>query len=370
MKLIINLSGNLVGGGLQVALSFLSESRSFCNNEYHVLLGQSAADQIFKTEFSDNYFFYNIPKLNFYQYSSYLKKVEAGIIPDVVFTVFGPSYWRPKAPHVMGYAIPYYIYPNSPFWHMISIQEKIIISLKKMIHLRYFKKDADVLLCETDDAKDRLKTLLKNKQISTVSNTCGAHFLNTDNSHFINILPCRRAKEFRYLTLSKLYSHKNIDKIRLIVDSLIEKGIVNIVFVLTITKEEYSKLFGDGYRAYISTVGPISANECPSLYLECDAMFLPTTMECFSASYPEAMAMKKPIITSDLGFARDICRDAALFVNPMDIADMVEKIISLSVDENIQQELIAKGEDRLKSFPTASQRAVMYLDICNKAIIN
>lgn len=35
---------------------------------------------------------------------------------------------------------------------------------------------------------------------------------------------------------------------------------------------------------------------------------MPTVLEVFSATYPEAMAL--PIVTSDLDFARDICDNA------------------------------------------------------------
>ena len=34
------------------------------------------------------------------------------IKPDVVFSVFGPTYWRPKCNHVMGFAIPHIIYDD------------------------------------------------------------------------------------------------------------------------------------------------------------------------------------------------------------------------------------------------------------------
>lgn len=38
------------------------------------------------------------------------------------------------------------------------------------------------------------------------------------------------------------------------------------------------------------------------------------------------MKMEKPIITSDLGFARSICQDAALYFKPRDARSAVEQI--------------------------------------------
>ena len=69
---------------------------------------------------------------------------------------------------------------------------------------------------------------------------------------------------------------------------------------------------------------------CPKLYNQADAMFLPTLLETFSASYPEAMKMERPILTSDLDFAKDICGDAALYFNPLDSYDIANKIKTIN----------------------------------------
>ena len=79
----------------------------------------------------------------------------------------------------------------------------------------------------------------------------------------------------------------------------------------------------------IINVGPIRIEEAPSLYKECDAMFLPTLLECFSASYVESMKMEKPILTSDMGFAWTVCNNAAIYFDPMDANDIAAKIIEL-----------------------------------------
>ena len=57
-----------------------------------------------------------------------------------------------------------------------------------------------------------------------------------------------------------------------------------------------------GYTAatlpdWLLAVGGVDIRECPSLYEQCDFMFLPTLLECFSASYAEAMKMRRPILT-------------------------------------------------------------------------
>ncbi len=56
--------------------------------------------------------------------------------------------------------------------------------------------------------------------------------------------------------------------------------------------------------------GPVPVTDGPQLYQTCDFLLLPTILETFSGTYPEAMAMGLPIITTDLDFAHEICQDA------------------------------------------------------------
>lgn len=114
----------------------------------------------------------------------------------------------------------------------------------------------------------------------------------------------------------------------------------------------------------IFNAGPIPINECPSLYDECDFMFLPTLLECFSASYAEAMVMKKPILTSDLSFARTVCHDAAIYFNPMDPDEIADRIVSLADNPEKQRNIIREGERIALTFNTPYERADKFLKIC------
>jgi glycosyltransferase involved in cell wall biosynthesis len=97
-------------------------------------------------------------------------------------------------------------------------------------------------------------------------------------------------------------------------------------------------------------------------------MFLPTLLECFSASYAEAMAMKTPILTSDMGFAHTVCQDAALFFNPLNPNEIADKIISLADSPELQKELVKHGTERLQDFGTSEDRARQILEICRETV--
>ena len=122
--------------------------------------------------------------------------------------------------------------------------------------------------------------------------------------------------------------------------------------------------FNTKSRSMIYNVGRLSPLNAPHLYEEVDYMFLPTLLECFSASYVEAMAMKVPILTSDLSFARTVCGDAALYFDPLDPVSIAKKIEGLIRSKAMRQELISAGQVRVTQFNNAQQRALAYLAKC------
>ena len=174
--------------------------------------------------------------------------------------------------------------------------------------------------------------------------------------------------EFRLLTLSAYYIHKNIEIIKPVLALLSERLKEDIRFVLTLPDDTYELLFTKEEQKCIYNVGSVPMSECASLYEECDAMFLPTLLECFSASYPEAMAMGKPILTSDLGFARTVCADAALYFDPIDPSDISQKITRISQDAMLKSKLIGLGASRLQVFGSPQSRAKSYIEICKDLI--
>jgi hypothetical protein len=366
MILILNLSNNLGGGGLQVALSVLEECKKINGHFYHVFLGESAERQVYIHTFPDNFMFYKIPYIKIWQLYKYLRPLEKKIKPDYVFTVFGPSYWKPRAYHVMGFARVYDIYRDFEFIKNKPILFKIKLFIKGILRAYLFKYYADHLVVETEDARQRLVKRLHISAISVVSNTCSSVYYNYMN--FPDKLPKRKNKEIRLITISAYYPHKNLESIPKVLAELEKKDIIAINFVLTIKNDDYVRIIPEHWRNRIYNIGPVSVAECPSLYQECDILYLPTLLEIFSVSYIEAMVMGKPILTSGLSFARDICGDAALYFDPFNTHDIIETIEKVAFDKNVYQEYVNKGKERCKLFPTAAQRAEQYLKICEKLV--
>ena len=248
MRILINTASTFKGGGIQVAKSFIEECINFSGHQYYVVLGESLAKMIDVKKFPENFSFFKAPfrpatvvfKLRSHNY--FFKDIEKKWKPDIVFTTSGPSYWRPKAPHLMGYNLPHYIYPESPYFGIIPLKRKLWWTGMK-IYARYvFKRDADALVVQTNDVNDRLKKFLNRSEVYTVYNTINAHYLKY--TKVPDKLPVKKPNEFRLLTLSAWYPHKNLSIIPKVSKELKHRG-YDIKFVVTLPKADFNKLTGD-----------------------------------------------------------------------------------------------------------------------------
>ena len=376
MKLLINASTLSATGATQVAVSFINECKGIPEHSYYVLMSKKVSNQVETKQFPTNFTFVEIPSHPRLIFKGYLvrKKIrifEREIKPDCVFSVFGPSFWTPRSPHLMGYAYPHYVYPDSPLFKIIGLKDWIRINIYKLIHFFFLKRNGSYYVCETEDVSKRLiKYFGVNKErVFTVSNTYNHHFNSFEPSHDLLLRP-REKNEFRFLSLCSLALHKNLEVLNQVIP-IIQKKITNhkVYFILTVDEILFKSKFSEVARSSIINLGRIDISLCPQLYYECDSLFLPTLLECFSANYPEAMKMRKPILTSDLSFSTAICGPAALYFNPLDPDDIVENIEKILNDEVCRINLVENGLKRLSIFNTPQGRAQSYLNIC-KSIIN
>lgn len=365
MKIVINSAHQRFGGAVQVALSFINECRKFPENDYYIWVGSGVGKSLITDDFPSNFSFYffdfgiiDYKKIKNIQNT--LSQFESSIQPDVIISTSGPSYYHSIAPQIIGFNLPLYIYPESPYLNQLSFIVKFKLHLKKIMHNYYFKRDAIAYVVQTDDVNTRVRKALNTNNVYTVSNTYNNYFLSTHG--FPNRLPEKPLNEIRLLTLTSYYTHKNLEIIPLVAKELERRGISNVKFVLTLKETDFKKNIE--VHPYIENVCSLKPEECPSLYRECDIMFLPTLAECFSASYPEAMVMGKPIVTTDLGFARSICGEAALYYQAKNYSAAADCIVNLIEDENLWRSMTEKGKKQLEKFDTAEVRAKKYIDLC------
>lgn len=365
MKILIDNSNLYAGGGIQVATSFLYDLITIKDdNQYHVIQSVNSAKQVNKLDFDKRFKFYDFTEADKAIISRIkkLRGIEEQINPNVIFTVFGPSYYKSKSPKVVGFAIPHIIYSNSPFFNKISFLERYKIKVTSYLKNIFFKNNSDALIFESEDAMEIYLSKIKKPVTSyVVSNTLNSIFNNANLWKDITI----DKASFNILYLTANYPHKNLDIIPDIIDYLIlNDKLYNFKFNLSVNKEEL--MFDDRYDKYINYLGTVDIMNVPSLYKEMDVLLMPSLLEIFSTSYLEAMYMQIPIISSDMSFARDICADSALFADPLNAADYADKILLLYTNKELYKNLVQKGAENLKRFGTSMDRTKKYLEILKK----
>lgn len=354
MRIMINVSNNLGGGSLQVALSVVKEVSTRTDNEYFFICN-SAIFNYFNAEFKDNKNFVCISKKSYFQKTKELKRIENKLKPDVVFTVFGPAYWRPKAPHLIGFANPYYLNINGPITSVFSKTELLKIKIKKLLHIFFMNRDADAIVTETESVTDGYLKLFKRVRYGFTAS-------NTYNQFFNEFTLKEEHEGFNVLTVCKYYKHKNLEILNKVSDILERRNITDIHFILTIDDYHYNEIFKN--NKLVQNKGYVEPKQCVELYKTADVMFLPTLAECFSANYPEAMKTKTCIVTSDLPFARSVCKDSACYINPFDANQIADTLCKLKVNRKLYDQYIEKGVEVLSQLPTSKERCDKYIEYC------
>lgn len=179
----------------------------------------------------------------------------------------------------MGYNLPHYFYGDSSFFTQLSFFRRLKWALKGKVLKYFFKRDADAFVVQTDDVNRRLREWLPTDKVHTVSNTLSEPYEFPTNVS--PKLPEKKTDEYRFLILSACYPHKSLAINPKVVDELPASLRHRVRFVLTLPEEIFQSSFSQYNRGSIINVGPVKPEEGPALYMECDALFLPTLLECF-----------------------------------------------------------------------------------------
>lgn len=377
MKLLINTSNLYVGGGVQVAVSFIKELLYLKDqNKYMILLSPVIKKQLERLLFTENFKFKLVDKspsslLSRKRIVKYLNSIEEEYNPDLVFSVFGPSYWRPKNKHIIGFADGWVYNQDSVAYEKLSFFKRLKMRMIVQYKIFYLKYTADYFVLETQDAAQKLTNIL-NKPMDkfyVVGNTFSnifndIEYLNKENKSYLSLK--KKDDDFFFIYIAHNHPAKNISVLNKVIPLLKNSS---IKFVLTIDSKSYDSIFIDEeVKKQVINLGPINLTSCPSVYSQCNALFAPTLLETFSAAYPEAMKMGIPILTSNFSFATDICKDAALYFNPLDPKDISKNIKELVSNTKLQKDLILKGKKRVVKFETATSRAVSYIKLCENIV--
>lgn len=353
MNILINATNLKNGGGLQVAQSVCCETRRFMQHRFLLVLSSYINDEGLL----------DIPNATVIRYdikndwrtlilgrNQFLDDLVENEHIDAVLTIFGPSRWKPRVPHLCGFARAQLLLTDSPYYKRLTLKE--IITYR--IWTWGFRRSSDTFYTENSYISEMLPKLIKGIKVYTVSNCYHQVFDQPERWRHDVILP--PFDGITLLTISSTAAHKNLG-IMVPIAEYLEQTHTDFRFRFVLTCKEAPFDIPMCLNHHFVFVGKVDVAECPHLYQQADIMFMPTLMECFSATYPEAMRMEVPIVTTDLEFARGLCGDAACYYSAIDAKAAAEAIYKVATDKRYAQNLVENGKKQLLSFDNYEQRA-------------
>lgn len=179
-------------------------------------------------------------------------------------------------------------------------------------------------------------------------------------------------ENIKLLFLSKGYPHKNHAILPAVAHELRRLGLAGQVRIYTTLdpagEADLASQTVQDHDDVITNLGTLSAPEVAGAFKAASALLLPTLIESYGLIYLEAMSFGLPILTSDRDFAREMCRDQALYFDPnsaVSIVAAIQKLLAEPKDRTIQKKRTA-GDGR---FPADwKQVAYEFMQVMEQAM--
>lgn len=303
-----------------------------------------------------------------------LKRICEKFQADVLFTMCNNGPVKIKTcRHVIMIRRSQLVYPLEKFG------EYCIKKSSKYRILRWYLKQslryADALICQTNTIEKLILDAYDVKcPVYVVGKTISQN-IRTDKSREN---ACSRQLEiikncsskFKLLYLTKYYPHKNIERACEAMAQIRRSG-VDVTLFLTLNKAESAeckslleKIDKEGFSNAVINIGSVDLADIESVYQNCDAVLMPSLLESYSATYLEAMAFGKPLLASDREFAREICGNAALYFDPLNIDSIAYAIQNITANQELREKLMQKGQEQFLQFNSSWEDIAMkYINI-------
>lgn len=374
IKLLIDASITSVGGGVQVALSFIENMANDPEFEVVCVVNPQIDQQLSaltKSKFK-HYYVENTVSMPFKFLQGFkISKIEKKHQPDFVFVVFGPAYWKPQAPTLQGFALGKMLYQKEL---KVSFFEKLL----NFVKAKLFLMSDSYLVVEAELVKQKLSSFLNYdpSKIFVIGNSFSPSFL--DFLVKSNKSEVCESEYFRLLVPCSYYPHKNLERVIGSLVFLKEKNselLSKLKLLFTIPKDSaawlqlYNLAKSKEVELYIDSSGFVPNSKFAGLYVNSHAVICASLVESSTAVFPEAFLSKRPLLVSNRDFATELCGDAALYFDPLDEKSIADAIFEIVTNEPLRDELVKRGTKVLHAnYPSAVSKWEMQRKLINELV--
>jgi len=361
LRVLVNCTSCVVGGGVRVSASFVAQCiNSPSSDEFFFLL----SPQVFSlvkpllciSRFKYSVFTKRPSNLFLWPYLQFrCSQLEKAFSPDIVYTIFGPSYLRFKAPHLCGFADPWVTHPSLLAYSKLPFIVFLLTFLRSFYKRLHLSSDMYYLV-ESLVCKDGLieRCGVKPSLVYVLSNSYNTP-LTPQHQLFAHLsLP---SSSSLVITLAHPYLHKNLLEVCHVAKEVNYSSPSPVIFLVTIPfnspfLKRFDRLAGSlGASKYIRNLGRLTPAESYSYLRSSDISYLPTLLESFSSVYVDSMSASVPIVTPSLNFAKDTCGNAAYFYTPDSPSAAAKAILDILNDSDLRERLINFGQEKLSEYP-------------------
>jgi glycosyltransferase involved in cell wall biosynthesis len=181
------------------------------------------------------------------------------------------------------------------------------------------------------------------------------HLLENQNSKYKTLLKYNISKPFILYT-GVWRVHKNLPNLIKAFHILKQDYRLNYNLVITGKRDDtYPEVVDEiaslGLEKDVILTGMVEEDELVSFYNCAECYAFPSLYEGFGLPVLEAMACALPVVCSDSSSLPEVCGEGnAVFFNPRSPKDMAEKIAEVCLNKELQDELKARGLERVKDF--------------------
>ena len=151
-----------------------------------------------------------------------------------------------------------------------------------------------------------------------------------------------RKNTARTIEAFNIFNNLTEYKYRLVITSISRKELM--------TTNVEKKIKELNLEKYVTITDYVNEDEMALLYNGAFIFLFPSIWEGFGLQVLESFACGLPVVTSDNTSLKEVAGNAAVFIDPYSVEDIVKGLVELEKSEAKRKELIEKGFERLKSF--------------------
>jgi len=272
--------------------------------------------------------------------------------PDFILVPYGPLYAIFSTPTLQGFAEPWLPKADGRYRAICSVYELFKSYARKKIQI-FFYRTSELIWAETKSGVDYFCEIsgYPKSRTSVFTNTLPAAISNAPIKE--STWRSNEQRPFKLLYVAAPYKHKNH---KIILDLLLMFPDLNIEFYITIPtntsggRNLISEIKKNKLTNKIFNYDFVKPSNLSEIYANCDAVFMPSVAEVFSATYLEGMHFNRPVIAADLPFAREVLGDAGVYFDPWSPESAAFHISACMSDGALYAESVRRGSLRVSSF--------------------